>query len=70
MTTVASVPLMPRGRSRPSHSSSPILASELDLLLQLLTTAEGVPHDRGHGVQNNILAGAKKDLPSLGSGRY
>ena len=58
---------MPRGRNRPWHYSSPILVSELALLLQLLTTVEGVPCDRGHGVQNNILAGAKKGLPSLGS---
>ena len=58
---------MPRGRSRPWHYSSPILVSELALLLQLLTIVEGVTYDRGHGVQNNILAGAKKGLPSLGS---
>lgn len=55
---------MPRGRGGPSHSS-PVPASGLALSLQFLTTEEGVSHQGGRGVQNNIPA--KEGLPALGS---
>lgn len=42
----------------------PILASGLALLLWFQTTEDGISQQRGHGVQNNLLAKVNNILPA------